>query len=181
MSRIGKIPIAVPKGVDCKIEQSLVSIKGPKGLLQVDTQGRVGLDLSDGQLTLARPNDDKQNKAFHGLYQRLISNMVIGVTEGFMKDLEIQGVGYRAQMEGKTLVCQLGHSHPIRFESPEGITIECPDQTHVKISGYDKQAVGQFAADIRKWRKPEPYKGKGIRYRGEYVRRKVGKAGVAAK
>ncbi len=178
MSRIGKLPIAVPQGVECKIEQTMVSIKGPKGALQVDTHGRVGLDLSDGRLTLTRPDDEKQNKAFHGLYQRLISNMVIGVTEGFSKELEIQGVGYRAQIEGKTLVCQLGHSHPVRFDPPDGITIECPDQTHIKVSGFDKQVVGQAAAEIRGFRPPEPYKGKGVRYVGEYVRRKVGKSGA---
>jgi large subunit ribosomal protein L6 len=178
MSRLGKLPIAVPKGVDCKIEQTLVSVKGPKGVLKVDTHGRVGLTIADGHLTLTRPDDEKQSKAFHGLYQRLISNMVIGVTEGFAKDLEVQGVGYRVQMEGKTLVCQLGYSHPVRFDPPAGITIECPDQTHIKISGYDKQAVGQTAAEIRAFRPPEPYKGKGVRYVGEYVRRKVGKSGA---
>lgn len=178
MSRIGNLPIVIPAGVDAKVDGTRIAVKGPKGQLELDTQGRVGIDFSDGRITLSRPNDAKQNKAFHGLYQRLVTNMVIGVTAGFQKALEIQGVGYRAAMEGKTLVCHLGYSHPVNYDPPEGVTLVCPDQTHVTVSGYDKQAVGQVAAEIRGFRKPEPYKGKGVRYVGEHVRRKVGKTGI---
>lgn len=178
MSRIGSLPISIPSGVEVKVDSGLVSATGPLGALAVDTHGRVGIEMSNGALVLSRPNDEKQSKAFHGLYQRLIGNMIHGVRQGYTKNLEIQGVGYRAKVEGKDLVCHLGYSHSVHYPAPEGITLVCPDQTHITVSGADKQAVGQVAAEIRQLRKPEPYKGKGIRYVGEYVRRKVGKTGV---
>lgn len=178
MSRIGKNPIPIPSGVELKIAGGEVSVKGPKGQMALDTRGRVAIDFSDGKVVLSRPNDEKQSRAYHGLYQRMIANMVKGVTDGFSKALELQGVGYRAAVEGGALVCHLGYSHPVRYQAPQGISVACPDQTHINISGHDKQQVGQVAAIIRSFRKPEPYKGKGIRYVGEYVRRKVGKTGV---
>lgn len=178
MSRIGSLPISIPSGVEVKVDSGVVSAKGPLGALAVDTHGRVSIDMSSGAVVLTRPNDEKQSKAFHGLYQRLIVNMIHGVLAGYKKDLEIQGVGYRAQLEGKDLVFNLGYSHPVRYPAPDGITLTCPDQTHVTVTGADKQSVGQVAAEIRQLRKPEPYKGKGVRYVGEYVRRKVGKTGV---
>ncbi len=178
MSRIGKVPVPVPAGVDVRIEQGVVKVKGPKGQMELDTRGHVGVEMQDGNVLVSRPNDEKQSRAFHGLYQRLMGSMIHGVTQGFKKDLEIQGVGYRASMDGATLVCALGYSHPVRFQPPAGITLACPDQTHISVSGIDKQLVGQVAANIREFRPPEPYKGKGIRYVGEKVRRKVGKSGV---
>lgn len=178
MSRIGKLPVAIPKGVEVKADGTRILVKGPKGALELETHGRVALHLAPSELTLTRPDNDRKNRAFHGLYQRLVTNMVFGVASGFKKDLEIQGVGYRAQVEGRDLVCFLGYSHPVRYQPPDGIAIQCADPTHISVSGIDKQLVGQVAATIRKFRKPEPYKGKGIRYAGEYVRKKVGKAGV---
>jgi len=178
MSRIGKLPVAIAPGVQVELEQSRIRVKGPKGSLELDTRGHVGINLSDSEIRVSRPGEDKKSRAYHGLYQRLITNMVAGVTQGFQKDLEIQGVGYRAQLEGRALVCYLGYSHPVRYEPPSGISIQCPDPTHIAISGIDKQLVGLVAAKIRSFRKPEPYKGKGVRYVGEYVRKKVGKTGV---
>ncbi|MCX7017248.1 MAG: 50S ribosomal protein L6 [Candidatus Sumerlaeota bacterium] len=178
MSRIGKLPIPIPHGVDVKVADGKLAVKGPKGALELDTRGHVAVRVEGGQLRVERPDDERQSRAFHGLYQRLASNMVKGVTQGFSKGLEIQGVGYRAQLEGGGLVLFLGYSHSIKYQAPPGIKIEVPDPTHVTVSGVDKQLVGQVAANIRKFRKPEPYKGKGIRYVGEYVRRKVGKTGV---
>ncbi|MCB2155399.1 50S ribosomal protein L6 [bacterium] len=176
MSRIGKLPIPIPKGVEVKINKSNVTVKGPKGTLAVDTEGRVEVKVEDNNIIVQRFDDQRQSKAFHGLYQRLIANNVVGVTEGFRKELEIQGVGYRAAMEGKDLVLSLGYSHPIRVTPPEGVVFQAPKPTEVIVEGADKQVVGQLAANIRGWRPPEPYKGKGVRYKGEYVRRKVGKA-----
>lgn len=178
MSRIGKIPVAIPSGVTVKQDKNEIGVKGPKGELSLVVPPRVSVSIEDGNIKVERHGDDKQAKAYHGLVQRLVRNMVIGVTEGFKKELEIQGVGYRAAMEGNKLTMQLGFSHPIVFEAPKGITIEVPKPTSVIISGYDKQVVGQIAAIIRGYRPPEPYKGKGVRYAGEIVRRKAGKSGA---
>ncbi len=178
MSRIGKVPIPVPQGVDVKIDKNEVTVKGPKGLLQLVTSPRVSVTREDGALVVVRHGDDKAAKAFHGTTQRLIRNMVIGVTDGFKKDLEIAGVGYRAAMDITRLSLALGFSHPVVFEVPEGIKIEVPKPTTVVITGYDKQRVGQVAAVIRSFRPPEPYKGKGIRYSDEVIRRKAGKTGA---
>lgn len=179
MSRIGKNPISIPQGVEVKVSpEMVVEVKGPKGTLTQETENRVSVKIADGAVIVERPDDTSQSRAFHGLYQRLISNMVQGVTEGFKKELEIEGVGWRAAMKGKALSLNLGYSHPIDFPAPEGITFETPEATQIVVSGFDKCLVGQVAADIRKLRKPEPYKGKGIRYKGEYIRRKVGKTGA---
>jgi len=178
MSRIGKIPIPIPKGVDIQLSPSRVSVKGPKGQLALDYRGRVAITREGDELHLKRADDERQRKAYHGLYQRLISNMIKGVTDQFKKELEIVGVGYRASMEGKRLVLNVGHSHPIYYDPPDGITISCPKPTQITVVGIDKQAVGQVAAEIRRFRPPEPYKGKGIRYLGEYIRLKEGKAGA---
>lgn len=176
MSRIGKLPIAVPKGVTVTIKGTEVQVKGPKGTLSVPHLGRVAVKQEGEQLTVARYDDSRQSKAYHGLYQRLISNSIKGVTDGFSKELEIQGVGYRAAMTGKDLNMSLGYSHPVIYKAPEGITFSVPKQTTVIISGTDKQAVGQVAAEIRELRPVEPYKGKGVRYLGERVIRKAGKS-----
>ena len=175
MSRIGKIPVPLPKGVEVKLDPTEVSVKGPKGKLSLKLPGRVSVEQKDGAIYVTRHGDDGMAKAFHGMTQRLIRNMVIGVTDGFSKELEIQGVGYRAAMEGTKLSIQLGFSHPVLFDPPAGIKIEVPKPTSVIVSGYDKQQVGEVAAKIRGLRPPEPYKGKGVRYLGEKVRRKVGK------
>ena len=176
MSRIGKLPIPVPSGVTVKITPTNVSVKGPKGTLEVETLGRVEVTQEGEELLVKRFAEDKQSKAYHGLYQRLIGNCVTGVTEGFKKELEIQGVGYRAQMKGKNLALSVGYSHPVEITPPAGVTISTPKQTEIIVEGADKQAVGQVAANIRSYRPPEPYKGKGVRYKDEYVARKVGKA-----
>lgn len=177
MSRIGKMPVAVPSGVDIKIEGSTLKVKGSKGELARSFSDRVALDMSDGTLTVSRVDDSREARALHGLTRALVFNMVTGVAEGFTKSLEIHGVGYRAAMKGSGIEFQLGFSHPVVVEAPDGITFEVPEPTKVNISGIDKEQVGQVAADIRKIRPPEPYKGKGIRYVGEKVRRKAGKAG----
>ncbi len=177
MSRIGKLPIAIPKGVEVKTTPTEVTVKGPKGTLSVPTHGRVDVKIEDGSVHVARFSDARQDRAYHGLYQRLIRNSVIGVSEGFKKELEIQGVGYRAQAKGKSLSLSLGYSHPIEVTPPAGITLSAPQPTEVVVEGADKQQVGQIAAIIRGYRPPEPYKGKGVRYKGEYVRRKAGKSG----
>ncbi|MBI5154962.1 50S ribosomal protein L6 [Candidatus Poribacteria bacterium] len=176
MSRIGKAPIQMPAGVQVSVTPTEVSVKGPKGTLKVKTHGRVEVKADGGIVTVERFDNQQQSRAYHGLYQRMIANCIAGVTAGFKKELEIQGVGYRASMDGKTLVLALGYSHPIRFAPPAGITISVPKQTEIIIEGIDKQQVGQVAADIRGFRPPEPYKGKGVRYAGEYVAHKVGKA-----
>lgn len=179
MSRIGKIPIDVPKGVDITITPAMkVTVKGPKGQLDLDTQSRVSVTFEEGQIHVARPDDTTPSRAFHGLYQRLLTNMVLGVSTGFMKELQIEGVGYRAAKDAKGLTFALGYSHPVPFPAPVGITLEAPEPTRVVVQGCDKQLVGQVAAKIRALRKPEPYKGKGIRYKGEHIRRKVGKTGA---
>lgn len=177
MSRIGKMPIAVPSGVDVTVEGATIKVKGSKGELSRTLSDRVSIDLADGTLTVNRVDDSREARALHGLTRALVFNMVTGVAEGYTKSLEIQGVGYRAAMKGSDLELQVGFSHSVVVEAPEGITFEVPEPTRINVSGIDKELVGQVAADIRKIRPPEPYKGKGIRYVGEYVRRKAGKAG----
>ncbi|MDR0308338.1 MAG: 50S ribosomal protein L6 [Coriobacteriales bacterium] len=179
MSRIGKMAIPVPSGVEVKIEGNLVKVKGPKGELSQEISELVTASLDGDQLQINRVDDSREARSFHGLYRTLVNNMVIGVSEGFSKSLEIVGVGYRAALNGSDLELQLGYSHPVSVKAEEGITFEVPVQTQIIVRGIDKQQVGQVAADIRKWRKPEPYKGKGIRYTGEVVRRKLGKAAGA--
>ncbi|MCE5228308.1 50S ribosomal protein L6 [bacterium] len=175
MSRIGKNPIAIAKGVQVTLAGSAVSMKGPKGSASLDCRDHVKVSQVESHLEVARHSDDRQDRAYHGLYQRLIASMMKGVTEGFTKELQLVGVGYRASMDGKTLVMTLGYSHEVRFAPPEGITLASPAQDRIVVSGSDKQLVGQIAANIRSLRGPEPYKGKGIRYVNEHIRRKVGK------
>src|SRR5262245_33812442 len=175
MSRIGRKPVPLPDAVTVEIAPGSIAVKGPKGELSQTLSQEMTVEQNDGVLTVARPTDRGEHRALHGLTRSLIANMVEGVTEGFEKRLEIQGVGYRAQLKGKNLELALGFSHPVGIEAPEGIEFEVPQPTEVIIKGIDKQLVGQVAADIRKRRPPEPYKGKGIRYRGEHVLRKVGK------
>jgi large subunit ribosomal protein L6 len=179
MSRIGKLPITVPSGVDVAIDDALVTVKGPKGTLSHTVAQPIMVAKSeDGVLEVTRPNDERESRSLHGLTHTLISNMVVGVTEGYEKKLEIVGVGYRVLPKGPTqLEFQLGYSHPIVFDAPEGITFTTEGPTKLGVVGIDKQLVGEVAAKIRKLRKPEPYKGKGVRYSGEHIRRKVGKAG----
>ena len=176
MSRIGLKPIQVPAGVTIAVEGNTSRVKGPKGELVQHIPAGFEYDLEDGVFSVKRPNDSKQMRAAHGLVRALIANQVTGVTEGFTKKLEIIGVGYRAQVKGQVLDLQLQYSHPIEYPIPAGIEINCPDETHIDVTGIDKQQVGQVAAEIRSYRKPEPYKGKGIRYVGEQVIRKAGKA-----
>ena len=176
MSRIGKLPISVPGGVTITVDDgNTVTVKGPKGTLTEKISPDMMIEQDNGVLHVKRPSDDKQHRALHGLTRSLIHNMVVGVTEGFAKNLEIEGVGYRAQLQGSKLVLNMGYSHPVEFEAPEGISFEFPAPNRITVKGISKQQVGQMAADIRAVREPEPYKGKGIRYAGEYVRRKEGK------
>jgi large subunit ribosomal protein L6 len=175
MSRIGRLPIPIPSGVDVAVEGTLVRVKGPKGELSQAISRGISIEREDSTLRVTRPTDRPQHRALHGLTRSLVFNMVEGVTSGFEKRLEIQGVGYRANLKGKTLELALGFSHPVRVEAPEGIDFEVPAPTQIIVRGIDKQAVGEIAARIRKLRPPEPYKGKGVRYAGEYVARKVGK------
>jgi large subunit ribosomal protein L6 len=175
MSRIGKQPIAVPDGVEITIEPELVKVKGPKGELEERVSREIGVAQENGEVVVTRPTDRGEHRALHGLTRSLIANMVEGVTSGFEKRLEIQGVGYRAQLQGNKLVLALGYSHPVEMDAPAGIDFEVPQPTRIVVRGISKQAVGEVAANIRKARPPEPYKGKGIRYEGEYVARKVGK------
>jgi len=178
MSRIGKLPITIPGGVTITVaDDNTVTVKGAKGTLTSKMPAEMKITQEDGVLHVARPSDAKEHRALHGLTRSLLNNMVVGVTNGFTKTLEIVGVGYRAQMQGTTLVLNLGYSHPVEFAAPEGITFAAPTPNKVTVSGIDKQQVGQIAADIRAKRSPEPYKGKGIRYEGEVVRRKEGKTG----
>lgn len=175
MSRIGKRPVALPDGVTAELQGSELSVKGPKGTLSMTLSDDVECKVADGEIQINPANDTRRARSYWGMQRTLAANLVEGVTEGFSKTLEITGVGYRASVQGKTLKLQLGFSHDVDYAIPEGIEIKAPDQTTVEISGMDKQQVGQVAAEIRKWRKPEPYKGKGIKYRGEYVFRKEGK------
>lgn len=176
MSRIGKLPVSVPAGVEVSINGNEVTVKGPKGELTRSFYSALTIEQAeDNSIVVSRPDDERESRAQHGLTRTLINNMVIGVSEGYSKTLELVGVGYRAAVKGDKLEMNLGFSHPVIVEKPEGINFECPDQAKIVVSGIDKQQVGQVAADIRKWRKPEPYKGKGIRYQGEHIRRKEGK------
>lgn len=181
MSRIGKMPISVPAGVDVKNVNNLITVKGPKGEITKQYSKDMKITVEDGQITVARPSDDKTHRALHGLTRTLISNMVEGVTHGFSKTLEVEGVGYRVAKQGNKLVMNLGYSHQVIMEEKNGITIDVPAPNKIIINGVDKQAVGQFAAEVREKRMPEPYKGKGIRYAGERIIRKEGKAGKGKK
>ena len=177
MSRIGRAPITVPAGEEVKIDGSTVTVKGAKGTLTKTMHSNIAIAMEDGVITVTRPNDNKENRSLHGLTRTLIANMIEGVSNGYKKELEINGIGYRAEVKGKDLVMKIGFSHDVIMTAPEGITVECPSANKVIVSGSDKQIVGQFAAEIREKRPPEPYKGKGIKYVDEYIRRKEGKAG----
>ena len=179
MSRIGKLPVAVPAGVTVKIDGNTVHVKGPKGELKRTLHSQMSVKMEGANVVVSRPSDLPGDKALHGLSRTLVANMIEGVTEGFEKRLEIIGVGYRAQMKGSDLEISAGFSHPVAVRCPDGIEFETPSPTQIVVRGNDKQAVGEIAAKIRKIRKPEPYKGKGIRYEGEYVRKKAGKAAKA--
>lgn len=181
MSRIGNKPIEVPAGVDVKIDGNHISVKGPKGTLEKDIRSELTVSLEGNQITVTRPNDAKLNKSLHGLSRTIIANMVEGVTQGFSKELEINGVGYRAAKQGKDLVMNLGYSHQVTMSETDEIKIDVPQPNKIVISGIDKQKVGQFAAEVREKRPPEPYKGKGIKYVDEHIQRKEGKAGKGKK
>ncbi len=181
MSRIGRKPIVIPTGVEVKVNGSEVTVKGPKGTLTETFHNRITVKVEGAEILVTRPSDEKEDRALHGLTRTLVSNMVIGVTEGFKKELEVNGVGYRVQKQGKNLVMNLGFSHQVIMPEPDGITVDVPGPNAIVISGADKQKVGQFAAEVREKRPPEPYKGKGIKYAGEHIRRKEGKAGKGGK
>ena len=180
MSRIGKQPIPIPNGVKVELQGERVTVTGPRGALHQDVHPRMRVTIEDGTVAVQRPSEERLDKSLHGLTRTLIANMVAGVTEGFEKRLEIQGVGYRAALQGRDIELQVGFSHSVRIPAPEGIEFEVPAPNRITVRGIDKQLVGETAANIRKVRKPEPYKGKGIRYEGEYVRKKAGKAAKAA-
>ena len=178
MSRIGKMPVTLSAGVEVKVDESnMVSVKGPKGELKGQISSKIKVDMEDGTLTVTRSAEDKESRSQHGLARTVINNMVVGVTEGYEKKLLIEGVGYKAEKRGKVLVLNLGYSHPVELEDPEGITTEVPTPTEIIVKGIDKAIVGNYTANIRAWRKPEPYKGKGVRYSDEVIRRKEGKTG----
>ena len=181
MSRIGKKPVTIPAGVEVKLDGNHISVKGPKGELSLDFNPEISVEVAGGEVIVSRPSDDKVHRSLHGLTRTLISNMVIGVTEGYKKTLEVNGVGYRAQKQGNNLVMNLGYSHQVIMPEVKGISIEVPSANSIVISGADKQLVGQFAAKVRAKRPPEPYKGKGIKYSDEHIRRKEGKAAKGAK
>ena len=179
MSRIGRAPIAIPAGVEIKVEDNnVVTVKGPKGTLTKQFNANMAIAMDNGVLTVSRPNDAKENRALHGLTRTLINNMVVGVTEGYKKELDVNGVGYRVAKEGNKLVMNLGYSHQVIMEERDGITIEVPGPNKIIVNGCDKEKVGQFAAEVREKRPPEPYKGKGIKYVDEVIRRKAGKTGA---
>ncbi|MDR1293041.1 MAG: 50S ribosomal protein L6 [Clostridiales Family XIII bacterium] len=179
MSRIGRQPISVPSGVEVSIgEGNLITVKGPKGELSEKISDRMTVEMKDGVIEVTRPDDGKQSRSLHGLSRSLINNMVVGVSNGFEKTLDINGVGYRAEKKGKILVLSLGYSHPVELQDPDGVTTEVPEQGVIIVKGISKSLVGNYAAVVRAWRPPEPYKGKGIKYRDEHIRRKEGKAGV---
>jgi large subunit ribosomal protein L6 len=175
MSRIGKVPVAIPAGVTAEIADGILSVKGPKGTLTLTMRDEISYTVEDGKILVKPANATKGARSFWGMQRTLVNNLVTGVTEGYTKVLEITGVGYRANAQGRNLKLQLGYSHDVDFAIPEGIEVKTPDNTTVEITGIDKQKVGQVAAEIRRWRKPEPYKGKGIKYRGEFIFRKEGK------
>lgn len=179
MSRIGRKPVALPAGVEVTVdEKNLVTVKGPKGTLQEQVSKLINVEVSENEVVLTRPSDAREYRSQHGLARTLVNNMVVGVTSGYEKKLQLVGVGYRAEKKGNNLVMNLGYSHPVEMPDPEGITTEVPDATTVVVKGIDKAAVGNYAANIRAWREPEPYKGKGIKYADEVIRRKEGKAGA---
>jgi large subunit ribosomal protein L6 len=180
VSRIGRKPVEIPKGVTVQTKDSVLSVKGPKGEVSAKVHPNVSIKVEANEVQISRASDAKKDRALHGLWRALVQNMVVGVTQAYSKKLEIVGVGYRAELKGKKLQLQIGYSHPILFSPPEGIKIEVPGQTSVIVSGVDKQLVGLVAAKIRSFREPEPYKGKGIKYEGEYIRRKAGKAAATA-
>lgn len=178
MSRVGRLPIAIPAGVTVTVSpENVVTVKGPKGELKKEMAKDINIELKDNELLVTRSTEDKKHRALHGLTRALLHNMVLGVKDGFQKNLELVGVGYRAQLKGKNLTMNLGYSHPVEIEAVEGITFETPAATKIVVKGIDKELVGAVAADIRTWRKPEPYKGKGIKYENEVIRRKEGKTG----
>ena len=177
MSRIGKNPITIPSGVTATVNGQNIEVKGPKGTLNFDVPAPISVAVEENQIVVSRPDDNRQNRALHGLSRSLVNNLVVGVTEGYTTKMEIFGVGYRVQKKGKDLEFALGYSHPVLIEAPEGVTFDVDGNTKLSISGIDKQLVGQIAANIRRLRKDDPYKGKGIRYEGEQIRRKVGKTG----
>ncbi len=177
MSRIGRLPVAIPSGVEINVEGQTVKVKGPKGELAHTVAQPIQVEKNDDQVQVSRPNDERESRSLHGLTRSLINNMVLGVTEGYVKKLEIHGTGYRVQNKGGSLEFALGYSHSITVEPPKGITFTVENPTRFQVEGIDKQLVGEVAANIRKLRKPDPYKGKGVRYAGEHIRRKVGKAG----
>lgn len=177
MSRIGNSPIQIPAGVTVEKTDNTVSVTGPKGSLKMEMKKAISLEIADNKIQVIRKNDQKRIKSLHGLFRNLIANMIIGVTEGFSKNLELSGVGFRAQTDGKKLTLNVGYSHPVDVMAPEGIIFEVLDNTKIKVSGIDKQLVGQISANVRKVREPDVYKAKGIKYEGEYIRKKVGKSG----
>lgn len=178
MSRIGKEPVAIPSGVEVKLDNNVITVKGSKGTLTRELHPNMKVEVKDNAVVVTRPNDEKENRALHGLTRTLIANMIKGVSEGFAKELEVNGVGYRAQKQGNKLVLNLGFSHPVEFVEPEGITFDVPNPNSIIVKGINNEAVGQIAAEIRAMREPEPYKGKGIKYTTERIRRKEGKTGA---
>ena len=178
MSRIGKLPISIPSGVTISQKDNVVTVKGPKGQLSEEISKLIKVEVAEGEVLVSRASDAREERSQHGLARTLINNMVVGVTQGFEKKLQLVGVGYKAEKKGKTLVMNLGYSHPVEMVDPEGITTEVPDANTVIVNGIDKAVVGNYAANIREWRRPEPYKGKGIKYDNEVIRRKEGKAGA---
>jgi len=181
MSRIGRKPIEIPAGVEVKLDGTTITVKGPKGTLTRELHPNMTVEVEGNTINVSRPNDNKENRSLHGLTRTLISNMVIGVNETFKKELEVNGIGYRCEVKGQELTLKIGYSHDVVMIAPEGVTVEVPNPNKVVISGPDKQKVGQFAANVREKRPPEPYKGKGIKYVDEYIRRKEGKAGKGGK